>query len=209
MSSGPVPIVHSSGLTVDVWTTGPTVLVAHSWAGTVISETGADPKVTALLEDLRYPAGSLFVPGRPLPEGTELVAITNDPDEAARAPMGDALVADVRLTLEALVAALPETERPAPEARPAAEEVELTDAALHDDEAAEIAHRQREIAEQPKRENRCHQQRGGLPEADGESQQAGMLGGAGPFGESLNVGESAHSRRTQCRAWPDPDPPKA
>ncbi len=27
---------------------GPTVLVAHSWGGTVISETGIDPKVTAL-----------------------------------------------------------------------------------------------------------------------------------------------------------------
>jgi pimeloyl-ACP methyl ester carboxylesterase len=28
---------------------GPTVLAAHSWAGTVISETGTDPKVTALV----------------------------------------------------------------------------------------------------------------------------------------------------------------
>ena len=28
---------------------GPTVLVGHSWAGTVISETGADPKVKALV----------------------------------------------------------------------------------------------------------------------------------------------------------------
>ncbi|HEV7393620.1 MAG TPA: alpha/beta hydrolase [Burkholderiales bacterium] len=28
---------------------GPTVLVAHSWGGTVISETGMDPKVTALV----------------------------------------------------------------------------------------------------------------------------------------------------------------
>src|SRR3977135_2288802 len=28
---------------------GPTVLVAHSWGGTVISETGSDPKVTALV----------------------------------------------------------------------------------------------------------------------------------------------------------------
>ena len=28
---------------------GPTVLVAHSWGGTVISETGLDPKVTALV----------------------------------------------------------------------------------------------------------------------------------------------------------------
>jgi pimeloyl-ACP methyl ester carboxylesterase len=29
--------------------TGPTVLVAHSWGGTVISEVGTDPKVTALV----------------------------------------------------------------------------------------------------------------------------------------------------------------
>src|SRR5271156_220175 len=28
---------------------GPTVLVAHSWGGTVISEVGTDPKVTALV----------------------------------------------------------------------------------------------------------------------------------------------------------------
>jgi pimeloyl-ACP methyl ester carboxylesterase len=28
---------------------GPTVLVAHSWGGTVISETGTDPKVTSLV----------------------------------------------------------------------------------------------------------------------------------------------------------------
>ena len=38
------------------------------------------------------------------PTGTALVAITSDPDEAARAPMGDAIVADVALTLRALVA---------------------------------------------------------------------------------------------------------
>src|SRR3954451_2557917 len=43
------------------------------------------------------------IPGPLLPEGTALVAITSDPDEAARAPMGDAIVADVRLTLEALL----------------------------------------------------------------------------------------------------------
>jgi benzoylformate decarboxylase len=56
-----------------------------------------------------------YIPGPALPEGSSLVAITNDPDEAARAPMGDALVADVRLTLEALVEAVGESERPAPE----------------------------------------------------------------------------------------------
>jgi benzoylformate decarboxylase len=56
-----------------------------------------------------------YIPGPLLPEGTELVAITSDPDEAARAPMGDAIVADVRLTLEALLAAVPESDRKVPE----------------------------------------------------------------------------------------------
>src|ERR1700704_1843669 len=44
-----------------------------------------------------------YIPGPLLPEGATLVQITNDPDEAARAPMGEALVADVRLTLDALL----------------------------------------------------------------------------------------------------------
>jgi benzoylformate decarboxylase len=48
------------------------------------------------------------IPGDFLPEGAQLVAITSDPDEAARAPMGDAIVADVALTLRALIAALAE-----------------------------------------------------------------------------------------------------
>ncbi len=34
------------------------------------------------------------IPGPLLAEGTSLTAITSDPDEAARAPMGDAIVAD-------------------------------------------------------------------------------------------------------------------
>src|SRR5918999_1723605 len=60
--------------------------------------------------DLILVAGSLVfpyyphIPGPLLPEGAELVAITSDPDEAARAPMGEAIVADVGLTLAALVA---------------------------------------------------------------------------------------------------------
>src|SRR5918999_1508696 len=56
-----------------------------------------------------------YIPGPLLPEGAALVAITSDPDEAARAPMGEAIVADVRLTLTALVERVGETERPAPE----------------------------------------------------------------------------------------------
>ncbi len=55
------------------------------------------------------------IPGRLLPEGAKLVAITSDPDEAVRAPMGDAIVADVKLTLAALLEAVPESSRPAPE----------------------------------------------------------------------------------------------
>jgi benzoylformate decarboxylase len=58
------------------------------------------------------------IPGDFLPDGAELVAITNDPDEAARAPMGDAIVADVALTLRALALELGEpSARQAPPAR--------------------------------------------------------------------------------------------
>jgi len=67
------------------------------------------------------------IPGPLLPEGAELVAITSDPDEAVRAPMGDALVADVKLTLAALLAAVPESERPAPEPSPGPQEIPPAD----------------------------------------------------------------------------------
>ena len=63
------------------------------------------------------------IPGPLLPEGASLVQLTNDPDEAARAPMGDAIVADVKLTLEALNAALPAIDREAPPQRPPAEPI--------------------------------------------------------------------------------------
>ncbi len=61
------------------------------------------------------------IPGPLLPEGARLVAITSDPDEAARAPMGDAIVADVALTLEALLAEVDEAERDEPPRRAEAE----------------------------------------------------------------------------------------
>jgi benzoylformate decarboxylase len=69
------------------------------------------------------------IPGPLLPDGTSLIAMTSDPDEAARAPMGDAIVADVRATLEALVEALGATppDREPPPPRPDPEEVELTE----------------------------------------------------------------------------------
>ncbi len=60
-----------------------------------------------------------YIPGRLLPEGASLVAITSDPGEAARAPMGDAIVGDVGLALQQLVELVGESERPAPDPRPA------------------------------------------------------------------------------------------
>jgi benzoylformate decarboxylase len=56
------------------------------------------------------------IPGDFLAKGTELVAITSDPDEAARAPIGDAIVADVCLTLRALLEQLSEDSRRDPPA---------------------------------------------------------------------------------------------
>jgi benzoylformate decarboxylase len=67
------------------------------------------------------------IPGPLLPEGATLVAITSDPDEAARAPMGYAIVADVGLTLAALVEAVPESSRPAPEPNPGPTEIPAED----------------------------------------------------------------------------------
>src|ERR1700760_4734623 len=68
-----------------------------------------------------------YIPGPLLPEGARLVAITSDPDEAVRAPMGDAIVADVGLTLAALVEAVPESDRPVPEPNPGPGDLEITD----------------------------------------------------------------------------------
>jgi benzoylformate decarboxylase len=91
---------------------------------------------TLAAHDLVLVAGSSVfpyypdIPGPLLADGTALIAITSDPEEAARAPMGDAIVADPALTLAALVERLGSVgaerhEPPAP--RPAPEEVELTD----------------------------------------------------------------------------------
>jgi benzoylformate decarboxylase len=60
-----------------------------------------------------------YIPGPLLGPDTELVAITSDPSEAARAPMGDAIVGDVALALKRLVELVGESERAAPPARPA------------------------------------------------------------------------------------------
>ncbi len=67
------------------------------------------------------------IPGPLLPQGAKLIAITSDPDEAVRAPMGDAIVADVKLTLAALLEAVPESARPVPESNPGPGEIPPSD----------------------------------------------------------------------------------
>ncbi|WP_428961772.1 benzoylformate decarboxylase [Micromonospora fluostatini] len=58
------------------------------------------------------------LPGDHLPDGARLLHVTDDPDEAARAPVGDSLLGDPRLTLAALVDLLPVAARPEPPPRP-------------------------------------------------------------------------------------------
>jgi benzoylformate decarboxylase len=60
-----------------------------------------------------------YMPGPLLPDGASLVMITSDPGEAARAPMGDAIVGDVALALTGLVERVGEATSPAPEPLPA------------------------------------------------------------------------------------------
>jgi benzoylformate decarboxylase len=59
-----------------------------------------------------------YIPGPLLPDGATLVAITSDPDEAARAPMGDVILADVGLALRALLEEVGEADRSEPEPLP-------------------------------------------------------------------------------------------
>src|SRR5829696_6970652 len=67
------------------------------------------------------------IPGPFLKEGTSLVAITSDPDEAARAPMGDALLGDVGLSLRALADTVEESGRDVPPVLPPAPRPEDSD----------------------------------------------------------------------------------
>ena len=75
-----------------------------------------------------------YVAGDYLPQGAQLLHITDDPAEAARAPVGDSLLADARLAVEALLPLLrpgaypPVPARPAPPALPAPEARPLTPA---------------------------------------------------------------------------------
>jgi benzoylformate decarboxylase len=59
-----------------------------------------------------------YIPGRLLPAGASLVQLTSDPAEAARAPMGSAILGDVALALQGLLEEVEPSSRPAPDPRP-------------------------------------------------------------------------------------------
>jgi benzoylformate decarboxylase len=80
-----------------------------------------------------------YIPGPLLPEGATLVALTNDPDEAARAPMGDAILGDVALALEELVRQVGDSDRPLPEPRPTLSDPEPADPMTGSEVAAALA----------------------------------------------------------------------
>ncbi|MFB9239772.1 benzoylformate decarboxylase [Plantactinospora siamensis] len=59
-----------------------------------------------------------YVPGEYVPAGTRLVHITDDPNEAARAPVGDSILGDARLACAALTDLLPPADRRGSDGRP-------------------------------------------------------------------------------------------
>jgi len=59
-----------------------------------------------------------YLPGEYLPEGAELVQLTSDPEEAARAPMGHAIVGDVKKGLLHLFGRVGESDRDAGDSLP-------------------------------------------------------------------------------------------
>jgi benzoylformate decarboxylase len=67
------------------------------------------------------------IPGPYLAPGTRLVHVTDDADEAARAPVGTSIVGDARVALERLVELVPESSRTPPQPRCAPQETSATD----------------------------------------------------------------------------------
>jgi benzoylformate decarboxylase len=74
-----------------------------------------------------------LVPEPYLPEGASMIHLTNDPDEAARAPVGDAIVADLATATAALLDAAKPTQRPAPAPRAPIPDIQDAQAPLQPD----------------------------------------------------------------------------
>lgn len=68
-----------------------------------------------------------YVPGEYLPDGAELFHITDDPSEAARAPVGTAILADPGRSCAVLAEAVPQANRMLPAARTAPVPAQIDD----------------------------------------------------------------------------------
>ncbi|MGW1026434.1 benzoylformate decarboxylase [Streptomyces sp. NPDC002577] len=75
-----------------------------------------------------------YLPGRYLPEGTRLIQVTDDASAAARAPMGEALVADPGAVIDLLLKALDAPATPAGAYRPAPGPLTVDGPGLHPEE---------------------------------------------------------------------------
>jgi benzoylformate decarboxylase len=68
-----------------------------------------------------------YLPGPVVEEGTRVFQITEDPEEAARAAVGESAVGDVALGIRGLIERLPESDRSAPAEREPAPEPEASE----------------------------------------------------------------------------------
>ncbi|MFI6357735.1 benzoylformate decarboxylase [Streptomyces sp. NPDC050743] len=75
-----------------------------------------------------------YLPGRYLPEGTRLIQVTEDASAAARAPMGEALVADPAAVIELLMKVLDAPEEPVGDYRPVPAPQSVEGPRLHPEE---------------------------------------------------------------------------
>jgi benzoylformate decarboxylase len=75
-----------------------------------------------------------YLPGRYLPEGTRLIQVTEDARAAARAPMGEALVADPAAVIELLARALGASGKPVGDYRPVPAPLTAQGPRLHPEE---------------------------------------------------------------------------
>lgn len=79
-----------------------------------------------------------FVPGEYLPDGARLIHLTSDPGEAARAPMGDALVGGVRDALSRLADSVTPGRRPVLPPRPDIPQARTSSERVHPEELFEL-----------------------------------------------------------------------
>src|SRR5258708_10966108 len=71
-----------------------------------------------------------YEPGVYLPDGAALIAVTSDPQEAASAPVGDAIVGNIHATLEALAKNVRQSDRPLPTPQARPERAQISQAPL-------------------------------------------------------------------------------